>query len=213
MMRVFAEYLIGDDGKEYRRKTLLQFGDSVKLIGSAVLMNPGSAKVIGVADNEFIKKFYSDNHNISNIDITNWRAYKADSTMYQVEKIFDGWYLQKGNTIDLNGVIQLFNCFYYKNQNYNEALNNYDNDTIFRFNEYQYLKDRPVYLGWGGAGKSELRPIATEIFSKIDMKFSPIYNLDFNKNSFYHPGFINRSYKKFAGTKILLNDFISLIDN
>jgi hypothetical protein len=212
MMRVFAEFFIGDDGKEYRRKTLLHFGTSVELIGSAVLMNPGSAKVIGDADNEFLNRFYSDNHNIADIDTSNWRAYNADSTMNQVKKIFNGWYLQNDNAIELDGVIQLFNCFYYKNQNYNEALNNYDNDTIYKFNEYQYLKDRPVYLGWGGAGKLELRPIATEIFSKIDKTITPIYNLDFNKNSFYHPGFINRSYKKYSGTKSLLSDFISLID-
>ena len=59
MMRVFAEFFIGDDGKEYRRKTLLHFGTSVELIGSAVLMNPGGAKVIGDPDNEFLKRFYS----------------------------------------------------------------------------------------------------------------------------------------------------------
>lgn len=211
-MRAFAEYFIGEDGKEYRCKTLLHFGSSVKLIGSAILMNPGSAKVIGGADNEFLSQFFSDNHNISDIDSSTWRTYQPDSTMYQVEKIFNGWYLQNDNTLELDGVIQLFNCFYYKNQHYNEALNNFDNSTFYKFNEYQYLKDRPVYLGWGGAGKSELRPIATEIFSKIDKTITPIYNLDFNKNSFYHPGFINRSYKHFTGTKNLLSNFITLID-
>ena len=34
-MKVYAEY-IKENGKEYRRKTLLQFGDNTELIRSAV---------------------------------------------------------------------------------------------------------------------------------------------------------------------------------
>lgn len=41
-MKVYAEYF-EEDGLLYRRNTLLQFGDSWDLIGSAVLANPGCA--------------------------------------------------------------------------------------------------------------------------------------------------------------------------
>ncbi|MDI9882737.1 hypothetical protein [Flectobacillus longus] len=207
-MKVFAEFFI-EDGKEYRRTTLLQFGESIDLIGSAVLMNPGSAKAFGDPDEAFLSSFFSKTHNCE-IDLSKWKAFSSDATMGRVEKIFNGWYIQNSSPIKLNGVIQLFNCFYYKDQEYSRALKNFDSNTNYRFNEYQYLKDKPVYLGWGGAGKNELKQIAFEIFSKIDKSINPIYDSDFNKNRFYHPSYINRAYKR-EKTQNLLIDFFQLL--
>jgi hypothetical protein len=58
-VNVFAEFL-RESIHEYRKITLLQFGDRRDLIGSAVLKNPGSARLeCEVADEEFaqIKSF------------------------------------------------------------------------------------------------------------------------------------------------------------
>lgn len=209
-MKVYAEYFTESDGKEYRKKTLLHFGNGVNLIGSAVLMNPGSAKPIGEPDFEFIKSFYEKNHDIKLIDTNNWKKFNPDSTMGQLEKIFSGWYL--GEKYELNGVIQLFNCFYFKNQNFGEAIKNYSEESNFNFSESQFFLDKPVYFGWGGPGKyGNLKTIATEIFTNYDLMKTPIYDSNFDKNCFYHPGYVNRSYSRNTKTQKLMKDFYDSI--
>ena len=210
-MKVYAEYFKETDGKDYRKKTLLHFGNSTNLIGSAVLMNPGSAKPIAEPDSEFIKSFYNENHFITKLDSNNWKTFSPDSTMEQLEKIFNGWYI--GEKKELNGVIQLFNCFYFKNQNFTEAIKNYSKESLYNFNESMFFLDKPVYFGWGGAGKyGNLKPIATEIFSKYDLKKTPIYDSNFDNNCFYHPGYVNRSYSHYVKTQNLMNDFFNLMN-
>jgi len=209
-MKVYAEYFSESNGNEYRKKTLLHFGQSTNLIGSAVLMNPGSAKPSGAPDSEFIKLFYERNHEIKHLDTVNWKTFNPDSTMVQLEKIFSGWYL--GEKYELNGVIQLFNCFYFKNQNFGEAIKNYTKESNYNFNEFQFFLDKPVYFGWGEPGKyGDLRTIATEIFKNYELKKTPIYDPNFDKNSFYHPGYVNRSYSRMAKTQRILRDFYNLI--
>jgi len=207
-MRVYAEYFKESDGKEYRKKTLLHFGNSTELIGSAVLINPGSAKPIGEPDSEFIKSFYGVNHPTSKIDIDNWKTFSKDPTMDQLEKIFNGWYISEKK--ELNGVIQLFNCFYFRNKNLDEAIKNFNVESIYNFNESQFFLDKPVYFGWGGTGKyGNLKSIATEIFSKYNLLNSPIYDSKFLNNCFYHPGYVNRSYKLNTKTKELMKGFFN----
>lgn len=82
--KVYAEFFTNNSGKEYRKKTLLHFGNSTNLIGSAVLTNPGSAKLIGEPNSEFIKSFYDDNHHIKNTDTNIWKTFSPDSTMLQL---------------------------------------------------------------------------------------------------------------------------------
>lgn len=112
IMTVNAEYLRLANGDPCRRKTLLQFGKNNKLIGSAVLINPGSSTPIGPSDHGLIKSFYNENHKGENINYNTWKRFKPDSTMRHLAKLFNGWYL--GKERPLNGVIQLFNCFYLK---------------------------------------------------------------------------------------------------
>lgn len=211
-MKVYAEYFEEQNGN-YRKKTLLCFGNSTDLLGSAVLMNPGSANVIGEIndlDSEFIKSFYSENHKMNEVDLTNWKIFRQDPTMSQLEKIFNGWYLGKGKK--LNGVIQLFNCFYYKEQNFKNAIKNLDTKSYnYIFNEFIFVSEKPVYFGWGNAGKfGELKPLAVNIFSEYELNKTPIYNPNFESNCFYHPRYINSSYTKDKSTQKLLNDFYNL---
>lgn len=196
-MKVFAIPL-EKNGKEYRLKTLLQFGDSTELIGSAVLMNPGSSTKLqkaDIAESEAIKTFFRNNHNIENID--DWYKYSIDSTMRYLEKLFNGWYiLPKGNKTELNGIIQLFNCFYYKTPNRNDAQNEYENIT-FQKDEHQLIASKPVYFGWGNF----LDDVAVQIFNeymKEDTIYTQFYHQEFGKNKFYHPGFVNRGYNRYA---------------
>jgi len=190
-MKVYAIPLI-KDGKEYRLKTLLQFGDSTKLIGSAVLMNPGSSKRLREADDksvQSIKTFFKDNHNIENAD--KWYEYSVDPTMQWVEKIFNGWYISpQGNKIELEGIILLFNCFYYKTQSAGKAINEFnqnENESVV-FQEHNLIAGKPVYFGWGGDGKSVYKEIASDIFEKyLNNDAVDFYDLKFEKNKFSHP--------------------------
>ena len=194
-MKVNAEYFPLKNGEYYRRKTLLQFGNSTHLIGSAVLINPGSASPSGSADIGFVNSFYQNNHDEEPIEPKLWKSFKPDPTMGQLAKLFNGWYL--GNEKPLNGVIQLFNCFYLKGQDLDMAIEKYSSGDGMEFNENHLFKERPVYFGWGNTGKSgKIRTIALRIFEQYDIVKTPIYNLDFQDNCFYHPAYLNRSYKR-----------------
>lgn len=214
-MEVYAEFFQMPDGKCFRKKTLLKFGESIDLIGSAVLMNPGSAQPKGEANEDFLKSFYFENHKLEKVSINEWKKFNKDSTMTQLEKIFNGSYLshlglEKKN---LNGVIQLFNCFYFRDQNSNEAKKNFVKDSEFIFNEEKYFLDKPVYFGWGNEGKfGYLKPIASRVFSSYDVFNTPIYENEFDQNCFYHPGYVNRSYKHNSKTQKFLVDFFNEVN-
>ncbi|MHA7830194.1 MAG: hypothetical protein ACX93O_03780 [Flagellimonas sp.] len=194
-MKVYAEYFNIENGNDYRRKTLLQFGDNTDLIGSAVLINPGSAEPIGSADLNFIQAFYQKNHNLELEDLSLWKSFNPDPTMGQLAKLFNGWYAGKERT--LSGVIQLFNCFYLKEQDLDLAMALYHKKDVGVFNESSFFKDRPVYFGWGNTGKyGKIKDIALNIFNSYNIQNTPIYHSAFEENCFYHPGYLNRSYKK-----------------
>jgi len=207
-VRVYAEYIPNDN---IRRKTLLQFGESIDLIGSAVLTNPGSAYPISnIIDDNIIINFYNNIHK-ENIEYSkSWYLFNNDPTMDQLEKVFNGWYINVNHKITkLNGIIQLFNCFYFMNPNRKNAMMQFSNKSKFVFNESHYFLDKPVYFGWGDLDSNlELKNIAKNIFMKYNCNYTPIYNNDFYKNSFYHPGYINRAYKTNENLKKHLKDFI-----
>ena len=204
-MKVYAEYFKNNDGCEYRRKTLLQFGNSSQLIGSAVLINPGSAKPIGDPDIKFLQDFYMNNHQES-FEQSLWKQFTPDSTMNQLEKIFNGWYVGKSKKLD--GVIQLFNCFYYRDANLYNAITKAKNSILF--NEARYFKDKPVWFGWGNVGKNELNEITEPIFEAYDKSLTPIYLSDFKANKFSHPGYVNRAYHRDKNLNNLLVAFFDL---
>lgn len=208
-MKVYAEYFNIEDGNAFRRKTLLQFGESTDLIGSAVLINPGSAKPIEKGNHEFIESFYWKNHNIETEDHSIWKRFKPDPTMEQLAKLFNGWYAGKPKS--LNGVIQLFNCFYLKEQDLDIAMSLYHKKDVSTFNESLFFKDRPVYFGWGNTGKyGKIKDIAYKIFNNYDIRNTPIYHSKFEKNCFYHPGYLNRSYKRNSKSIEIIRNFSGL---
>jgi hypothetical protein len=223
-MKVYAQ-LITDENTNirFRKNTLLQFGDSNRLIGSAVLVNPGSAvpSSRGIVDLPLIRTFYEQNHNIGIKDDTSlWHEYTVDSTMRQLEKIFNGWYINVINEgvrkpkKELNGVIQLFNLFNVMNAKQKDALIDYNTTQSKhkKFNESHLFSDKPVYLGWGNLGKWDLEDISKEIFKELNFKSNPQYDRTFDDNLFYHPGYINRSFSRNPNSKKLLLDFYSLLD-
>ncbi|MFC4218984.1 hypothetical protein [Flagellimonas marina] len=208
-MKVYAEYFTIADCNAYRRKTLLQFGESIDLIGSAVLINPGSAEPIGNADHDLIQAFYSKNHNME-IDYSSiWKKFNPDPTMAQLTKLFNGWYAGKPKS--LNGVLQLFNCFYLKEQDLDKALLSFKSGMDFTFSEGQLFGEKPVYFGWGNTGKyGKIKDIPLNIFKSYDIRNTPIYHSSFEENCFYHPGYLNRSYKRNPNSIEIIQKFSSL---
>lgn len=210
-MLVHAEYFRINEATSVRGKTLLHFGKSTNIIGSAVLINPGSAAPIGPANMELINAFFTKNHPKEVIATGIWQKFRPDATMLQLEKVFNGWYV--GRERPLKGIIQLFNCFYVKQKDLDKALVAFQSHTSLSFAEQRFLKDQPVYFGWGTAGKTNtlIRPIAKTIFNTYTKGKTSIYQADFDNNSFYHPGYLNRSFNRNEKSKAILSKFSDLI--
>lgn len=200
-MKVYAQYF-ELDGISYRLNTILQFGDSWELLGNVVLSNPGSAEPIKEIDATKINQLQSFYKNFENrnFDGKNWYEFNDDATMQRIEKVFNGWYVNSSDTIELNGVIQLFNTFNVKNQNLTESIEKLppDNDILFSLGIEKYFNDKPTYFGFSNdvLYDDRLRLIAENIFNNSSSIVKTVYNKEFDKNSFYHPTFINRSYKR-----------------
>ena len=200
-MKVYAQYF-ELDGISYRLNTILQFGDSWELLGNVVLANPGSAEPIKEIDATKINQLQSFYKNFENrnFDGKNWYEFNDDATMQRIEKVFNGWYVNSSDTIELNWVIQLFNTFNVKNQNLTESIEKLppDNDILFSLGIEKYFNDKPTYFGFSNdvLYDDRLRLIAENIFNNSSSIVKTVYNKEFDKNSFYHPTFINRSYKR-----------------
>jgi hypothetical protein len=203
-MRVYARYFT-DDGLNYRRNTILQLGDSWEVIGAAVLINPGSAAPIAETDEQTTEQL----RQITGI-ATDWKTFSTDSTMRQLEKVFNGSYINKQKTLD--GVIMLFNLFNLRDQRLEEAVKQMKDckscNLFSEENDLQLMKGvGKIYLGWGETGKRELREQAEKIFNNLTAEQKSYLKPKFEENPFYHPGFINRSYKRFKVTQEILENF------
>jgi hypothetical protein len=212
-MKVYAEFH-REGENEFRRITLLQFGDSWDLVGSAVLKNPGSARPKGeVSHEEFnqIQSFLGP----TPINQENWQRFRPDTTMRFLEKIFSGAYL--GSERKLEGVIQLFNLTYLKEPNLDlahfKANSGYSQFLFPNVDELVvYFKDKPVYIGWFDTWQKirGAEPIARGIFDAVKNKSGNYLKQDFKENWFYHPIYINRSIKK-EPIRGLIEDFDQLL--
>lgn len=203
-MRVYARYF-SESGLNFRLNTVLQFGDSWNIIGAAVLINPGSAKPIGnisPEEQQHLEAITSQG--------SDWHCFTADPTMNQLGKIFNGWYA--GKETPLNGVILLFNLFNLRDKNLNQALElqkSCASPLLFSTDaDIEALKVTDcIYLGWGNTGKYALREYAQKIFEAVKSRLGYYVDEDFNHNAFYHPGYVNRSYRRNKTTKQIVYNF------
>lgn len=210
-MKIYAQYF--EDSKLYYRKnTILQFGNSWNLIGSIILINPGSAapitNEINDTDLEYLKR-----HNDKLIS-SHWSMFKPDATIIQIEKIFNGCYVRKQR--ELNGVIQLFNLFNLKNPNLKQALiqvKDIASPHLFSTDIHTKFNNRPVYIGWGWnsiIADIRLENTARNIFENIDFSTNTIYKTRFEDNAFWHPRYLNMNYTKEKEQKLLASFHDSL---
>lgn len=192
-MKVYARYF-EENELGFRRDTILQFGDSWDLIGSVILINPGSAAPLNAPiQPEILTKLLLITQTN---DPDSWKEFSIDPTMGQIEKLFSGRFI--GQNIPLSGIIQLFNLFNLRNANRFEALEllkTASNSNIVSIEEdITKIGKKPVYFGWGDIGKYKLKGIAEKVFEKVSQQ--PYLNNKFGENSFYHPRYLQMEYKK-----------------
>ncbi len=214
-MKVFAEF-IKENGVTYRKITLLQFGDSWELIGSAVLKNPGSSKPLNSISNESFRQI-ENLYPKKRLEKSNWFDFSVDSTMRFLEKIFNGSYIEDEPKRELNGVIQLFNLFYINDPDIKSAneksLNNSSKHlTIDADSTIKMFNEKPVFLGWKSEYElNEIRKIQAEkIFDYVSKSKYMYLNPSMNDNKFYHPIYANRASKSNKDLKDTLNKFNEL---
>lgn len=200
-MKVYAQYFKVKD-IEYRLNTILQFGDSWELIGNVVLANPGSSmplERISILEEQEVRTFYRafEQRDYSN---NNWFKFRPDTTMRIIEKIFNGYYVNKKECIELKGVIQLFNTFNVRNQNLVEAVNNLPekNQQLYSCGIEKFFQDKPTYFGFSQSilKNHQLKIVAEDIFNSSSNTIKDYYKPSFEENLFYHPMFVGRSYQK-----------------
>lgn len=85
-MKVYTHFIKIDENDGYRWRTLLQFGNSWDCIGSVVMKNPGSSKMVDsvpISNDVIIKnlKKYQD------IELP-WYEFSEDTTMKCIAELF-----------------------------------------------------------------------------------------------------------------------------
>ncbi len=207
---------------EYRWRTILQFGSSWEIIGSVVMKNPGSANYIN-GNNHWIE----DQNILAHLELLDyhrdlengekWYEFHSDATMECVAELF-AQKMNVSNKNDLQGVVQIFNLFYLREQNLGKAIKiNREipyakeiDDKIFE-DDIRALRP-PVYLGFGKLAKSSLFREKASLFFYEVLKTCNASYLDsaFDNNRFYHPLALMRFRKNELKYSIIREKFCSL---
>lgn len=204
-MKVYARYF-EEEGLSFRRDTILQFGNSWELIGSIILINPGSAVPLSMShlSQQVLDKLLPITQTN---DSDSWKEFSIDPTMRQIERLFSGKFV--GQNKPLNGVIQLFNLFNLRNANLIEALELFkttSNPNIISIEtDIARIGEKPVYFGWGNVGKQQLKNIAKRVFESVPLP--PYLNEKFENNFFYHPRYLQMGHRSNGNVIEILHHF------
>ena len=191
-MNVFAQFV--DEELSLRLNTIIQFGNSWEPFAAVWLFNPGSSSCQAPVSEEEkleLRKFENTKE---------WSRASIDPTMRFLKKLLKREYL--GESIELHGVVRLFNLFNLREKNMGKAIQ-----------IVQQASDMPllitieedassasdidnVYLGWGNSGKTVGKEYANRVFSLLSERQKGYCNSKFIHNPFYHPRYINLSYSR-----------------
>ena len=211
-MKVYTHFIKIDENDGYRWRTLLQFGNSWDCIGSVVMKNPGSSKMVDsvpISNDVIIKnlKKYQD------IELP-WYEFSEDTTMKCIAELF-AYKCGLTSPDALSGVIQIFNIFYIKEADLERAKSKdakYGLPNIFASEQAMSDYDikhllPPVYLGFGNLAFDKHYRDRCEGFFNVAIKdFNCLYlSHTYSNNSFYHPLYLMRYGKSTEnGIKTLL---------
>ncbi len=150
--RCFARWYSDSDGNIYRDGTLLQFGNSWELLGSVILLNPGSAKPLDEKLCNAFLRMHLDGFD----DERHYYVCSLDPLMRALIEIFAKKFAD-------GGVIQIYNLFNLKNpksSSATEALKKLDKSPyLFTPIDEVDFKDRPVIVATGSGMHADKRLI------------------------------------------------------
>ena len=217
-MKVYAHYASPkthpEIKNEYRWRTLLQFGTSWEVIGSIVMVNPGSSRPVSKDIDEetlcHLRSFSSE---------CDWFVFSVDNTMQHIENLFRAYYETQSGNSNLNGVIQIFNLMNIREPNMGRALEKIQEET----SSFSKTVDKditkliaPVYLGWGKSmnGHPCFREDQEKLFQVVYNDMNGKYlHANFNENLFYHPRYMMGRGKNRSMSKKLFHAFCQNTEN
>lgn len=170
----------------YRWGTLLVSGGDDRIIGNAVLKNPGSAEPL--PDNLFSR---SDGR----------LSFTLDATMYAIVELFH---------LDIiTGTVRLFNLMDFRDAHPEAALRTPDNCIEDVLGQIEAVPDIPTYLGWGELWKQPpLNRRAMDIFNLVHSRGRCSYlRPSISDNEFFHPLYLLRYGKNEPSCKDVVERF------
>lgn len=189
-MKVFTHYTkLGSTSDGIRWRTILKFGNSWEVKGSVVMKNPGAANFkrpdhAAINSPEELKLLSVFDDGEFRAD---WYEFSSDPTMECIGRLFSEYYAAKGELLE--GVIQIFNLFYFREANLITALNKVSQLNLANMVDYdvQHLTF-PVYLGFADLAWHKTYGVVARKFFNAAKKLGALYlNDDFKKNAFIHP--------------------------
>lgn len=170
MLKAFAYWEETPSGG-YRRGTLLVGNGDERVVGNAVLKNPGSARPLETESNR------SDGR----------LEFSVDQTMYALAELFG---------IDKNGgTVRLFNLSNVREADFSKAKKLIDaavEDADDIAAEIENGPEVPTYIGWGDLYKDRrLRARAESIFTAVK-KHTNCLSGRIDDNPFFHPLYLMR---------------------
>ena len=190
-MKVYTHYTKITEKEGFRWRTLLQFGHSWNIIGTAVMKNPGSAAVsCPVTDPEILQALHVFDENTSK---ETWYEFTPDQTMYCIRDLFREYQSMNAHA-DLDGIIQIFNLFYIREPKLEYALQKASQFGAKDLTDYDISHlVPPIYLGFSDLGKhTTYGSIAQRFFEAARAQGMKCYHEEFQKNKFYHPLYLMR---------------------
>ncbi len=148
--RCFARWDSDSDGNIYRDGTLLQFGNSWQLLGSVILLNPGSAKPLDEKPCNAFLRMHLEGFD----DKRDYYACSVDPLMRAIIEIF-------AQRFPDGGVIRLYNLFNLKNPKSSGAI-----EALKKMQKSPYLftpidevdfKEKPVIVATGSGMHADKR--------------------------------------------------------
>ncbi|MBA2937036.1 hypothetical protein HZF08_01810 [Paenibacillus sp. CGMCC 1.16610] len=186
----------------FRTSAYIQWGISIKSIGAALLLNPGSANF-----DKLSSELTTALHTLGNVE----GEIYTDPTMKLLIKIIEGIYAAE----HLDGRFQIYNLFNLQNTDNKHAIDQFE--SLVESGEYDIMESlvthnelitHPwIYLGWGVEQKSKWKSIGLVKESWLNLISNsgvPTFGKKHSKtNDYYHP-----SYAIYRPT--MINELINL---
>ena len=170
MLQAFAYWESTPSGG-FRRGTLLVGNGDERIVGNAVLKNPGSAYPLELESKRKDGRL----------------RFSVDQTMYALAELFN---LGKGG-----GTVRIFNLSDIREANFSKASRLIAASDIVSEDVATIIEEGPAvstYLGWGELYKNpKLRPKAESIF-EVAKKNTPSLRNRIDENPFIHPLYLMR---------------------